>query len=125
MVDIRVEGGGELTVIAAQLRTKRASIGREGSQVVRRSALAGEAAAKAFAPVLTGHLKSSIGHEFSGSAATGVMDGEWGAEARYAKWVEGGTSRMAPQPFVGPSLDAVTPGFLQAVEAISDPLGDG
>ncbi|MEV2239524.1 HK97-gp10 family putative phage morphogenesis protein [Micromonospora sp. NPDC049891] len=123
MVDIWVEGGqAELGFIEAQLRTSRGRIGQRGSQVVRRSTLAGEAIAKARAPVRTGYMKSTIGHSFAGDGRHGAMEGEWGAEARYSRFVELGTRFMAPQPFVGPSLDAVTPGFLAAVEAISDPL---
>lgn len=117
-----VDGGAELAVIEAKLRTAQKRIGEKGAQVVRRSTLAGEAVAKQRAPVDTGLLQSSITHEFVGDGRSGAMDGVWGAEAKYAKWVNGGTSRMAPQPFMDQSLDAVTPGFLEAVEAISDPL---
>lgn len=123
MVDIRVEGGqAELGFIEAKLRTKRGRVGAEGSQVVRRSTLAGEAAAKAFAPVRTGYLRSSVTHEFRGDGRAGAMEGVWGAEASYARYVNDGTRRMAPQPFMDQSRDAVVPGFLAAVEAISDPL---
>ncbi|WP_341719937.1 hypothetical protein QQG74_09625 [Micromonospora sp. FIMYZ51] len=123
MVDIRVEGGRvELAAIEAKLRTKKTRIGSAGSQVVRRSTLAGVTSAKARSPVLTGFMRSSISHEFRGDGRAGLMEGVWGAEARYSRFVELGTRRQAPQPFIGPSLETVTPTFLRAVEAIGDPL---
>lgn len=122
MVDIQVDGVIQFEPIEAKLRTAGARIGAKGSQVVRRSTLAGEAIAKQLAAVDTGFMKSVVTHEFRGDGRSGEMEGEWGDEADYAPFVEGGTSRMAPQPFIGPSLDAVAPGFLAATEAIADPL---
>lgn len=122
MVDIRVDGFEQWEPIEAKLRTAGDRVGATGSQVVRRSTLAGEAIAKQNAAVDTGFMKSVVTHEFRGDGRSGVMEGEWGDEADYAPFVEGGTSRMAAQPFIGPSLEAVTPGFIAATEAISDPL---
>ncbi|MFF0822407.1 HK97-gp10 family putative phage morphogenesis protein [Micromonospora haikouensis] len=119
MASVSVDGGGaELAAIEAQFHTAGKRITEKGSRVVRRSTLAGESVAKQLAAVDTGFMRSSVSHEFSDDG----LEGEWGPEASYAKFVERGTSRMAPQPFVGPSLDAVTPGFIAACEAISDPL---
>ncbi|MBM0237736.1 HK97 gp10 family phage protein [Micromonospora sp. ATA32] len=122
MADIQVDGLAQWEPIEAKLRTASGRIGAKGSAVVRRSTLAGEAIAKQLAAVDTGFMKSAVTHEFRGDGRFGAMEGEWGDEASYAPYVEGGTSRMAAQPFIGPSLDAVTPGFLAATEAISDPL---
>ena len=122
MASMSVEGGTELAVIEAQLRAAEKRIGEKGSQVVRNSTLAGEAVCKQLAAVDTGAMRASVSHDLSGDAASGVIEGEWGPTVRYAPFLERGTSRMAPQPFVLPSLDAVTPGFIAAAEAISDPL---
>ncbi|MEV5819300.1 HK97-gp10 family putative phage morphogenesis protein [Micromonospora haikouensis] len=123
MASISVDGGGaELAAIEAQLRSAEKRIGVKGSQVVRRSTEEGAGVARRMAAVDTGFMRSSVTTSFTGDAGSGVMDGEWGPEASYAKFVEHGTSRMAPQPFVVPSLDAVTPGFVAACEAISDPF---
>lgn len=65
--------------------------------------------AKQFAPVDTGNLKSSIGHDLSN--AGGESSAEIGPTANYGLFVETGTSRMAPQPFVGPAFDRRIPGF--------------
>lgn len=72
----------------------------------------GSREAQAFAPVDTGNLRNSIGWERHG------FEGEFGATAEYAPYVEDGTSRMAPQAFVGPAFDRQQPVFATAVEAL-------
>jgi HK97 gp10 family phage protein len=88
--------------------------------VVRKSTLETEARGKARAAVDTGFMRNSITSDFAGSNAD-LAQGETGPEADYAKWVEHGTSRQAPQPFMGPAADEVEPTFYAALEAI-DPL---
>lgn len=122
MADIQVDGLDEWKPIEVKLRTSANRIGAKGAQVVRRSTLAGEAIAKQLAAVDTGAMRESVSHDFHGDGRSGLMEGEWGPTVNYAHFVERGTSRMAAQPFVVPSLEAVTPGFLAATEAISDPL---
>lgn len=62
-----------------------------------------EASAKTFAPVDTGALRESISSEVSEESGTVV--GEIGPTVRYAMFVEWGTSKDAPQAFMGPALD--------------------
>ena len=40
------------------------------------------------------------------------------ATANYSAFVEYGTSRMAPRPFVGPAKERNEPGFVQAIGQI-------
>lgn len=122
MVAIWVDGTLQFEPIEAAFAATPRRIGAKGAEVVRRSTLAGAAIARDLAAVRTGFMKSQVTHEFHGDGRSGSMDGEWGDEADYAKYVENGTSRMAAQPFVGPSLEAVTPAFLAAAEAIADPF---
>lgn len=122
MSSVWFEGVDELNRIAASLQRKAGRIGMQGATVLRKSVLDGERIAKQFAPVDTGYLQSTVTHEFRGDGRNTVMEGEWGPEAEYGGFVEWGTARTAPQAFVGPSLDRVTPDFIAAVEAISDPL---
>lgn len=80
-----------------------------------------EADAKALCPVDTGFLKSSISREitadtFAGSG--GAFGGEVGPTASYGAYVEYGTSRMGPEPYMGPAFDRRHPGFVAAMEAI-------
>lgn len=67
--------------------------------------------ARAFAPIRTGELKAGIRRRSYG------LVGEVVSEAPYSEYVEDGTSDTAPQPFMGPALEANTPG-------VADRLGD-
>jgi HK97 gp10 family phage protein len=93
-------------------------------KIVRSSALLVEGGGKQRAPVDTGAMRSSIGTDITGH---GEGPG-WGTEAEigptveYAPFVEEGTEFQPPQPFMGPALDAVEPGFVAAIEAILDPF---
>ncbi|MFI2663277.1 HK97-gp10 family putative phage morphogenesis protein [Micromonospora carbonacea] len=122
MAAIWVDGVLEFAPIEAQLRTAGKRIGAKGAAVVRRSTEEGASVARRLAAVDTGFMRSSVTTSFTGDGRSGAMEGEYGPEAHYAKFVEHGTSRMAPRPFVGPSLDAVAPGFIAACEAIGDPF---
>lgn len=87
---------------------------------VRKSTFATEAGGKMRAAVDTGFMRNSITSDFVGSNRD-VAQGETGPEAEYSKWVELGTSRQTPQPFMGPAADEEEPNFYAALEAI-DPL---
>lgn len=79
---------------------------------VAKTALAGVAQAKLRAPVRTGNLRSSISADIRG------LEAVFGPTAHYGVYLEFGTSRMSPRPFLGPALDDVTPGFVAAMQAI-------
>lgn len=68
------------------------------------------------APVDTGTLRNSIGYRTTISAA--ATEGEVGPTASYGAYVEDGTSRMAPQPYMGPAFDRNAPLFIAAMEAL-------
>lgn len=72
----------------------------KASQLVKKTAFDIERDAKALVPVDTGNLKSSIT-----TTRTGVLSAVIGPTANYGAHVEWGTSRMAPQPYMGPSTD--------------------
>jgi HK97 gp10 family phage protein len=82
------------------------------SRVVRKSGSDIEADAKVYCPVDTGNLRGSISSDF------GVLSAEIGPTAEYGIWVEGGTARMAPQPYMGPAFDRREPEFVAAIAAI-------
>lgn len=71
-----------------------------------------EATAKQLAPVDTGNLRNSISADIHGLTA------EIGPTASYGMFVEEGTSRMAPQPYMGPAFDRHVPAFEAAMLAI-------
>lgn len=67
--------------------------------------------AQALCPVDTGNLKSSISVDFDFNG----LGFEAGPTASYGKFVEEGTSRMAPHAYLGPAFDRNVP---QAVTAL-------
>lgn len=81
--------------------------------IVTKAAMDLEAHAKTRAPVDTGTLKNSIQATRVGTAHWRVVVG-----ADYGVYVEWGTSRMAAQPFLQPAIQAVSPGFLQALKSV-------
>lgn len=94
---------------------------RESRKAVERAVAGGVRDAKIFAPRDTGALANSIAGEVSYSAASTV--GEFGPTVNYGAYVEEGTSRNAPQAYVGPAFDRNTPPFISAMEAIVGKLG--
>lgn len=122
MASVWFDGIEELTRLAVDIGTSPERVGAKASAVLRKSVLDGEAAAKQLAAVDTGFMRGSVTHEFRGDGRHGSMEGEWGPEASYAGFVEFGTERTAPQPFVGPSFDRVVPPFLAALGQVNNPL---
>ena len=87
----------------------------------RKSTLDMERIAKSIVAVDTGALKNSIHIEESssfGSFASSVI-----ADTNYAVFVERGTSRMAPQPYMAPARAAVEPGWVAAMAQCTNPFG--
>lgn len=98
----------------AQRITARAAL------VVQKSAFDLQRGAMSRCPVDTGNLRGSISTEFRGGA--GSIEAEIGPTAHYGGYVEDGTSKMAPQPYMGPATDEVEPKFLAAVAALTEGL---
>lgn len=83
--------------------------------VIKKTALDIEANAKNIVPVDTGHLKSSIGHSDMRQLSAEHLQVDIGPTADYGLYVEVGTSHMAPQAYMGPSLDRYSGPFEQAM----------
>jgi len=115
---------------ASELRTleRRLQLGERDARVkasdaVRKAAFEIERRAKMRAAVDTGNMRNSINTTIEGDVYS-ALSAEVGPEAHYGVFVELGTERMAPQPFLGPAFDEVEPSFIQALQKI-DPLGGG
>ncbi|GAP78505.1 hypothetical protein Y09_1333 [Brachybacterium sp. SW0106-09] len=108
--------GDAIRRVAADLTRQAATIQPRASQVVRKVALDTEADAKALAPVDTGNLRGSITTAVQGDGLRAAVV----ATASYAHWVESGTSRMAPQPFMGPATDRNAPKFREAMARLAE-----
>jgi HK97 gp10 family phage protein len=103
---------GELRALSADLDAGTATVEAKTKLAVAKVGHLVEADAKVFVPVRTGNLKGSIHTEVSGLTA------EVSANTEYAVFVEHGTSRMRPQPYMGPALDKNAPVLEKAVEKI-------
>lgn len=115
----------DLDGLALDMDDAGSRLGVAADKLVRSATLRTEALGKARAPVDTGFLRTSITSEFDGGPGSARIVGETGPEANYAHFVEGGTSRMAPQPFMGPAADVVEPQFYAAAEQIAGRILDG
>lgn len=70
------------------------------------------------APVDTGVLMGSVSSELLGNANTAI--GRVGPTANYGGYVEFGTHKMRPRPYMGPATDAHEPAFHAAIQQIAD-----
>lgn len=102
--------------VAADLTRASSTLVPRASAVVRKVALDTEADAKALAPVDTGMLRNSITTAVQGDGLRAAVV----ATASYAPFVEQGTSRMSPQPFMGPATDRNAPAFREAMGRLAE-----
>lgn len=105
--------GDPLYSLAADLRKAGPDVGKKARLVVKTTALKVVRSAQLKAPVDTGATKNSISATFGGNAyvSTAVI----GPTTHYAPYLEFGTARMSPRPFMGPALDQHTETFTQAM----------
>lgn len=82
---------------------------RTGNAVVRE--------AQKVVPVDTGALKNSLHVDVSPDS----LGFEAGSQLGYSGWVEFGTTRMAPQPYLVPSFEAQVAAAMPAFTAATDP----
>ncbi|HEX6686688.1 MAG TPA: HK97-gp10 family putative phage morphogenesis protein [Candidatus Limnocylindrales bacterium] len=113
MADSITFDGSEIRSLARSFDVAGKATQMQVAAVVRKSAFAVERGAKLRAAVDTGNLRNSINTSllFRGD----LVSAEIGPEADYGIYVELGTARMAPQPFLGPAFDEVEPSFLAAL----------
>ena len=109
-----MSGFDDLNRLAVDLTAASMSAQREAPRLVATAAGELEAIAKALCPVDSGKLKRSIGTNLDLVNASAVI----GPSEYYGAFVEWGTSDTAPAAFMGPALDRVTPGFVQAIETL-------
>lgn len=104
----------QVAALAADLGKAAPAVKRKAVRVVAKAAHDVEARAKATAPRDTGALVNSI------STTNKGMTAEVGPTVNYAAYVEHGTSRMSPQPYMGPAADAVEPAFVAAMSQLAE-----
>lgn len=107
----------EFRRLAEDLKRAGKKAHRGATVATTKSARRLESEAKAFAPVDTGNLRSSIGTDIEESTTAVVA--EVGPTASYGAHVEDGTSRMAPQPYMAPAFDRAVPDWLDALADVA------
>ena len=100
--------------LAADLGKAAAAATKLARIAVQKSALDLQAIAQGIVPVDTGNLKNSIDTELAGLSAF------IGPTANYGAFIEFGTHKMAPRPYMTPATDAVEPTFIEAIASIGD-----
>lgn len=89
-----------------------ASVNDRKKQALTAGATIVEAEAKVRAPVDTGQLRGSIGYE------VGESEAKIGTIVDYSIFVEFGTSRQRPQPYLRPAIDENTDKIKQVMADI-------
>lgn len=112
---IWLEGVG-IHALAVDLKNAGPETQEKAKVVVQKSGHDVVAGAQAICPVDTGALKNSIGVDFDGDG----LGWEAGPTMSYGGYVEYGTSRMAPQAYMGPSFDRVAAEVQPLLERIAD-----
>lgn len=64
----------------------------------------------------TGYLRSSIAATIDPGSGSGQIVGEVTAGAEYAAYVEHGTSRQRPQPFMRPAFEQARDVWVKMIE---------
>jgi HK97 gp10 family phage protein len=101
----------ELEAYAQDIKRAGVRVRREQRKVVKETTSRVEQSARSHVPVRTGQLQSSIEGSVRG------MKGTVTATARYATFVEYGTYKDAPQPFMTPALEENEGQYLADSEA--------
>lgn len=105
---IRFDGADALI---SKFKSQPAAIQREADAIVQNTALRVEARAKKAASVDTGYLKQHIQAQ-----KTGMLSAEVNSSANYSIYLEMGTRKMSPKPFMRPSLKQEEVFFFQKLQ---------
>lgn len=97
----------QLTSLATDLTKAAKNVQPVASAAVRKTAADIIRDAQIAAPVRTGNLRNSITADIENYPS--VVSAEVGPTAEYGAYVEFGTSKQAPQPYLGPAADRHVP----------------
>jgi len=104
----------ELEVLGRDISDLGQKAHDRAAQVVAKTAADISGSAARNAPYRTGNLSNSIGYDLYG------LEAEIGPTASYGIFLEYGTSRMAPRPYMKPALEKHEGAFLQALSQLGD-----
>jgi len=110
----------ELTHLALDLEREAGRVGAETAATFRKTGADIQRDARALAPLgETGDLRRSITTSVVGDGRFGAIAVEVGPTVDYAHFVEDGTSRQAPQPFMAPAAAKHVPTLITKVDGIA------
>lgn len=99
-------GFAEVSRLVSSLKDTTTRVNKDVPAVVQEAGTRVQQRAKFFAPVDTGRLRENIRID-----SGGVFDVTVTSHMGYSGFQEWGTSRMNPQPYMGPAAETVTPEF--------------
>lgn len=108
----------EIRQLATDFQRAGGRVGKQIADNVRKTTTAVERSAKRNAPVDTGRLRDSIQQSITGSGRGALITGNVFSDVPYANFVESGTSRNAPQPWLGPAVAEHEDQFQQNMDKI-------
>lgn len=103
---------------ARHLRGTPTAVRRLAGVAVRKAAFDTARDARTLAPVDTGNLRNSIGVTADTGWRGETLTATVGPTAHYGRYVEEGTSRMGPQPYMMPAADRQEPLFVAAIQSL-------
>jgi HK97 gp10 family phage protein len=103
----------EVNKLAVDLGKGSLRMVREAGKAVEKAVRDTQRDAKANAPVGSGRLRDSITSEVRG------LTGAVGPTAFHGAYVEEGTSKMAPEPYLAPAMDKNTEPFVRSMGDIA------
>lgn len=114
----------QIRKLAADLDRAANRLGKDSSDVVRKTAKAVERAAKSRVEVKTGATRDSITTTIKGSGNAKAIYANIGPSTLQGRLLEYGTARQSPRPYLGPALDAQSEGFNSAMETLASKVLD-
>ncbi len=121
-VTVQLENAGDIDRL---LQTLPPEIFDRLQQVLKNGAVRVAERARELVPVRTGHLLASIRPDLGDveNAEEAFEPVQVIADTEYASFVEFGTSRMDPEPFLGPAVDEIEPQILEEIDSILAEMG--
>ena len=113
---VAVTGGAEFAKFAADLLRVASGVDIRGQKAVERVGQGALAMARSIAPTDSGDLRSGLRLTRKGTVA--ILE----SSEVYSAFQEFGTSRMAPNPFIGPAALEWGPRLVAEVEGIRDEI---